>query len=124
MGNLVDIQAQIAKLQKQATDIRAKEFDKTVKEILAQMEAFGITLKDLQQAMGKRGSGKGRSKTAAKPGAKKVTVRKRNPRAGKTVAAKYRGPNGETWSGRGLMPKWLAALVKQGRSKGEFAIGS
>ena len=38
------------------------------------------------------------------------------------VAAKYRGPNGETWSGRGQAPKWLAALVAQGRKRDEFLI--
>lgn len=123
MGNLIDIQSQIEKLQKQASDIRAKEFDKTVKEILAQMQAFGITLKDLQQGLGKGGAGKGRGKAAGKSAAKKPAASKRGAKAGGTVAAKYRGPNGETWSGRGLMPKWLAALVAQGRSKQEFAIG-
>jgi DNA-binding protein H-NS len=40
------------------------------------------------------------------------------------VAAKYRGPNGETWSGRGLMPRWMATLVASGRTKEEFAIAS
>lgn len=122
MGNLIDIQSQIEKLQKQASDIRAKEFDKTVSEILAQMQAFGITLKDLQQAMGKGRAGKGRGKPAGKGAAKKPVARKRGAKLGGTVAAKYRGPNGETWSGRGLMPKWLSALVAQGRSKEEFAI--
>lgn len=119
MGNLIDIQSQIEKLQKQASDIRAKEFDKTIKDILAQMQAFGITLKDLQQAMGK-----GRGKAAGKGAAKKPAAKKRSASAGSSVAAKYRGPNGETWSGRGLMPKWLSALVAQGRSKQEFAIGA
>jgi DNA-binding protein H-NS len=118
MGNLVDIQQQIAKLQKQASDIRAKEFDKTLQDILAQMQAFGITLKDLQQAMGK-----GRRKVAGKTSAKKpAAAKRRSSQAGKSVAAKYRGPNGETWSGRGLMPKWLSALVAQGRRKEEFAL--
>lgn len=122
MGNLIDIQSQIEKLQKQASDIRAKEFDKTVSEILAQMQAFGITLKDLQQAMGKGRAGKARGKAAGKTTAGKPAARKRSATAGSSVAPKYRGPNGETWSGRGLMPKWLAALVAQGRSKQEFAI--
>ncbi len=124
MGNLVDIQQQIEKLQKQASDIRAREFDKTIKDILAQMQAFGITLKDLQQAMGQGRAGKGRGKAAGKRTVKKPAARKRSAQAGTTVAAKYRGPGGETWSGRGLMPKWLAALVAQGRSKDEFAIRS
>lgn len=122
MTNLVDIQSQIEKLQKQASDIRAKEFDKTIKDILSQMQAFGITLKDLQQAMGKGRTGKGRGKPAGKSAAKRPAASKRSATAGSSVAPKYRGPNGETWSGRGLMPKWLSALVAQGRSKQEFAI--
>jgi DNA-binding protein H-NS len=32
---------------------------------------------------------------------------------GVKVAPKYRGPNGETWAGRGAMPKWLAALRRR-----------
>jgi DNA-binding protein H-NS len=119
MGSLIDIQQQIEKLQKQAADIRAREFDRTVQEILAQMQAFGITLKDLQKAMGKGRRGR---KVAAKKVAAKAGSRRRSTQAGKPVAPKYRGPNGETWSGRGLMPKWLAALVAQGRSKEEFAV--
>ncbi len=31
MGSLIDIQSQIEKLQRQADDIKAKEFDKTVR---------------------------------------------------------------------------------------------
>lgn len=42
--------------------------------------------------------------------------------AGKKVAAKYRGPNGEEWTGRGRMPNWLAALEAEGRSRDEFLI--
>ena len=38
MGNLIDIQSQIEKLQKQANDIKAKEFTATVHEIQAKMQ--------------------------------------------------------------------------------------
>jgi DNA-binding protein H-NS len=41
---------------------------------------------------------------------------------GVKVAPKYRGPNGETWAGRGAMPKWLAALKKEGHKSEEFLI--
>jgi len=34
----------------------------------------------------------------------------------------YRGPNGETWSGRGQMPRWLAVLVRDGTDKEQFRI--
>lgn len=38
------------------------------------------------------------------------------------VAVKYRGPNGETWSGRGKAPNWLTSLEAQGRHKNEFLV--
>lgn len=103
MANLVDIQNQIAALQKQAEEIRAQEFNQTIQEIKAKMEAFGITIADLE------GKARGR----------KVGVKSSNP-----APAKFRGPNGETWSGRGLMPRWLSALVAQGQSKEAFAVKS
>jgi DNA-binding protein H-NS len=50
--------------------------------------------------------------------------RRRGPSAmkGRKVPPKYRGPAGETWAGRGARPRWLAALLKQGRKLEEFAI--
>jgi DNA-binding protein H-NS len=38
------------------------------------------------------------------------------------VAPKYRGPNGETWSGRGLKPRWLTAAMSEGRELQDFLI--
>ena len=102
MNNLIEIQNQIEKLQKQANEIRALEFDQTVQDILAKMAAYGITIKDLDGSKGR--------------------VRKTGTPVTKQAAAKFRGPNGESWSGRGLMPRWLSALVAQGRTKDEFAI--
>jgi len=123
MGNLIDIQTQIEKLQKQAAEIKAREFGKTVEEILAKMQAFGISLKDLQQAMGKTRKVRGKAKA---PITRKVVAKRAKgktvSKVGAKVAAKYLGPNGEAWSGRGLMPRWLAALVKDGRMKEDFAV--
>ena len=33
---------------------------------------------------------------------------------GKSVPPKYRGPGGETWAGRGAMPRWLRACSMRG----------
>jgi DNA-binding protein H-NS len=43
---------------------------------------------------------------------------------GKKVAPKYRNPKNrsETWAGRGAMPSWLAAEIKQGKKREDFAI--
>ena len=102
MNNLIEIQNQIEELQKQANEIRALEFDQTVQDILAKMAAYGITIKDLDGSQGR--------------------VRKTGTPVTKQAAAKFRGPNGESWSGRGLMPRWLSALVAQGQKKEDFAI--
>lgn len=119
MSNLVDIQNQIEKLQKQASEIKTREFDKTVQDIREKMQAFGITIKDLQAAApGKQRKGKGKPAAAGR-GRK---LGSKSSQAGTVVAAKYRGPNGETWSGRGLTPKWLANLLEQGKTKDEFLI--
>lgn len=41
----------------------------------------------------------------------------------KAVAAKYRNPaNGDAWSGRGRVPKWLVAVEGVGRKREEFAV--
>src|SRR5262249_20858656 len=39
---------------------------------------------------------------------------------GTTVAPKYRGPGGETWAGRGAMPRWMAAAIKEGKKRDDF----
>ena len=43
---------------------------------------------------------------------------------GRKVAPKYRGPNGETWSGRGLAPRWLSELERKGKKRDSFLIQS
>ena len=41
---------------------------------------------------------------------------------GTKVAAKYRGPDGETWAGRGARPRWLVAAIKEGKKLEDFLI--
>ncbi len=115
MSKLIDLQSQIASLQKQADDIRAKDFEATVGEIRQKMQAFGITVKDLQ-------STKIKSKAGRKPKAGATAKPAKAKKPASAVAAKYRGPNGETWSGRGLTPKWLASLIAAGGTKEQYLI--
>ena len=115
MGNLVEIQGQIEKLQKQAAEIKSREFDKTVREIVAKMQAFGITVADLRP-------GKKRPKKATSGAAAKKTKAGRAAKPAAVVPPKYRGPNGEAWTGRGLPPRWLAALIAAGAAKESFLI--
>ena len=36
--------------------------------------------------------------------------------------ARYRGPNGEEWSGRGPAPRWMKPLLAKGKTKEDFLI--
>ena len=117
MSNLIDLQSQILKLQKQEAELKLKEFASTVADIRAKMQAFGITVKDLG---GKAGAKKSKVGRPAKAG--KVAKVRKSKAAGVPVAAKFKGPAGEAWSGRGLTPKWLTSLEAQGRSRAEFAV--
>lgn len=60
---------------------------------------------------------------AAKAVDSKAKGAKASGRRGVKVAIKYRGPNsGETWTGRGKLPRWLSAYITQGRTKAEFLV--
>jgi DNA-binding protein H-NS len=49
---------------------------------------------------------------------------KKQKRKGAKVAPKYRNPDdaSQTWTGRGVMPKWVRTLTESGRDKSEFLI--
>ena len=50
------------------------------------------------------------------------TVRRLMAEHGLSVA-KYRNPaTGESWSGRGLQPRWLKAALAEGRQLSDFSI--
>jgi DNA-binding protein H-NS len=52
----------------------------------------------------------------------KLLPGKRGPKPGAKVSPKFRGPNGELWTGRGLKPRWLMAELKKGKKLEQFAI--
>lgn len=40
----------------------------------------------------------------------------------KKIAPKYRGPIGETWTGRGMNPRWLTSALNEGKQLKDFLI--
>jgi len=99
MTTYKELKAQAEALLQQAETARRAEIAAVVAEIQAKMKEYGITLADL------------------KGGAKKTKSRV-------AVAAKYRNPaSGESWSGRGRAPRWLADELAKGRAKDEFLVG-
>ena len=99
---LTAIEAQIRKLQAQAEWLKQEE-KPGMKELRAVISKFKLKPADLRNAM----SG----------------VR-RGPRRGSKLAPKYRNPKNksQTWAGRGLKPKWLTELLKQGKKLQDLAV--
>jgi DNA-binding protein H-NS len=45
-------------------------------------------------------------------------------RTGATARVKYRGPDGEEWSGRGRAPVWIRHLEAEGHNREEYLVQS
>lgn len=96
-----------ADLDKQIAETLRNERANVIQQIKTLMADNGLSVADLATARPGRPPKIG----IAEPG----TTRK--------VAAKYRDPNtNETWSGRGLKPKWLTAAIENGHSLTDFAV--
>jgi DNA-binding protein H-NS len=65
----------------------------------------------------------GSAAAATSPAPRKAATRGKS--TGK-VAPKYRNPDNpkETWTGRGMQPRWLAAQVRRGKSPTDFLISA
>lgn len=99
MPSYADLMNQAKALMEKAEQVRKEELQAKINEIRALMKEYGITAADL-------GAGGG--------------VRK----ASKSKApAKYKGPNGELWSGGpGRKPGWVAAVLASGKSIEDYRI--
>jgi DNA-binding protein H-NS len=101
VASLQELLAQKAALEKQIIETQRQERADAIARVRALMAEYGLSAADI--------AGK------AAPAARNSTGRK--------VAPKYRNPEtGETWSGRGLQPKWLKAAVADGKKISDFAL--
>ena len=58
---------------------------------------------------------------AGKPG-RPPKLGRSHPSAGKKVQIKYKDSNGNTWTGRGVKPRWLSSALANGAQLQSFAI--
>ncbi|TSE30302.1 H-NS histone family protein [Tepidimonas charontis] len=93
MPTYAELKAQAEALLAQAEQLRKQERAGVIAEIRAKMAEYGITADELASGAA-RGRGK-RSRAKAEP--------------------KYRGPNGELWSGGpGRKPEWVRQILAAG----------
>jgi DNA-binding protein H-NS len=98
MPKLTDLLAQKAALEKQIATAQREERQGAIAQVKALMTEHGLTLADLG-------------------------TRTKSKASGSKVAPKYRNKaTGETWSGRGLQPRWLKAALGSGKKLADFAV--
>lgn len=91
MATYQELKDQAAALLAKAEEMRQLEVDGVIATIKTQIQTYGLTAHDLGLSL-----------------APKVKSQSTNP-------IKYRGPNGEGWTGgRGRKPDWILAALKAG----------
>ena len=101
MDDIQVLLAQRAELDKKITDARREKRADVIAKIRTLMAEHGLSAADI---------------------AGKVSVVRAPVSTGK-VAAKYRNAaTGDTWSGRGLQPRWMRAAIEGGAKIDEFKI--
>jgi DNA-binding protein H-NS len=105
VATYLELKEQAEKLLAQAEELREKEIADAIADIKQKIALYGLSAEELGLASrGSSGPGRARAKSAP-------------------AAIKYRGPNGETWSGgRGRKPQWVTQALQEGRSLEEFAV--
>ncbi len=99
MSNLQDLLAQKQALEAKIAEMQRLAKQDAIAQVRELMSQYELTADDL-------GARPSSSRNATKP-----------------VAAKYRNKaTGDTWSGRGLQPKWLKAAIAAGAKLEDFAI--
>jgi DNA-binding protein H-NS len=112
MKTYAQITLQIASLQREAEAIRKREIAGVVSRIKEAIEVYQLTASDLGLEPKRVIATSERPKPAGK---KRPPVRKK-------VAVKYRDGAGNTWTGRGTKPRWLAAALTAGKRLEEFLV--
>lgn len=99
------LEKQAAELEKQLQEARRAERAAVINQIKSLLSEHGLTVADLGLKSGAGAKAAGAGST------------------GRKVAPKYRNKEtGETWTGRGLQPKWIQAAVAAGKKLEDFAI--
>lgn len=104
-ASLKSIEAQIQALQAKAEALKTAE-KPGIKQLKAVLKKYKLTPSDIDHATNGTRSGR------------------RSKLKGQKVKPKYRNPanRSETWTGRGLRPRWMVAAMKGGKKLEDFAI--
>jgi len=112
MDDLLKLQRQIAEMQKQADQLQKNNRSAVLAQLREQMAAYGITAEELSRPAPKPRRAPSKPTAGTSQGKKAATG----------LATKYRGPEGQQWSGRGPAPRWLSDLLVGGKTREDFLV--
>ncbi len=99
MSTLQELKDQRDALDRQIKETLQRDRASAILKVKTMMAEYGLTMADIA----------GRAKGV--------------PEGGSKVAAKYRNKaTGDSWSGRGLKPRWLTAAITAGAKIEDFAV--
>ncbi|QDL36607.1 H-NS family nucleoid-associated regulatory protein [Rhodoferax sediminis] len=112
---LTQLNAQIAKLQKEVEAVKAKEAIGVIERIKEAIAHYGLTAADL--GFSRRGT------KAAETAGKVVAKKKRKKMAKKPAGViRYRDEAGNTWTGHGKRPRWYLAALESGKTPEDLEV--
>ena len=91
-------------LESEMQSRRAKEVEDLRAKVQESAEALGVSIEELVGL------------------AAPVRHKRETKHARGKQPAKYRGPGGEEWSGRGPSPRWMKPYLEKGKTKEDFLI--
>lgn len=100
---LAELLAQREQLDAQIAAIREKERQTAIQTVRALVIQFDLSSADC--------------------GFKPLSADRQKTQKVNQGTVKYRGPNGQEWTGRGRAPNWIIEMEKSGRKRTDFLIG-
>ncbi|NLW97843.1 MAG: H-NS histone family protein [Xanthomonadaceae bacterium] len=128
---LAQLDAQIAKLQRQAEALRAREVAGVIARIKVAIDYYGLTAADLGFGSARGSSARaGRGRSAAATRTRAAAGRGAGGRSGarKTAGRKpagvvrFRDEAGNSWTGHGKRPGWFKDALAAGKTPEDLAV--
>lgn len=106
MATYAELKAQAEELLRQAEELRKQQIDVVVKQVIDMAKENGVGIDELIERLSKQaGKAKGR-----RGGSSEKIIR-------------YRGPNGEPWSGGpGRKPEWVRQILAAGGDLEQYRV--
>ena len=113
-ASLSRINSQIAKLQRQADALKAKEATGVISRIREAIEHYGLTAADLGLS-----ATRARGRPLGRPSSAKTTKRAQSKTKG---VIKYRDEAGNGWTGHGRAPSWYKSALESGKTQADLLV--